>query len=165
MRTICLALRSWSASTKTKGRLGIVLSIWVLSLLIAAMLLPPAATGQSPSQSTPPQPSPLLTPPGAPPVEPGWVPRPIRDSKSLQVIQASITALGGATAIGAVQSCVIQGSVQAAANTTNQSGTMTWEISGAESKSTFAGSQGTYVQDSGNGQAYTAVNGTSQSLP
>lgn len=94
--------------------------------------------------------------------------KPFRDPRALATIQAALTALGGATAVGQPQSWQIQGQVQATDATGNSvSGTITWEMAGSEFNMSATTTKGTQsiVTGHGNPAAVNANGATKISAP
>jgi hypothetical protein len=132
----------------------------VLSLLL--LFAVPGWTQPPQSSGLPPMPPNIQRPTS--PSKAIWTPHPIQDPRAVQVVQASISAMGGAATIGQIQTWIVQGQVQPAPGGPLPGGSMTWEVSGAESKTSFTGGQTTVVQASGHGQPFRVENGTSHSI-
>lgn len=123
------------------------------------------ATGASAasSNSTTSAPAPAFPPPGMTTQPPPWTPQPVRDAQAVQIVQAAINALGGAQAIGQVQSCIVQ--TQVSANAGLPGGQGTWTVSGSEFRSDFPYTQGTATVATGHGHPFSTLNGTTTALP
>jgi hypothetical protein len=94
-----------------------------------------------------------------------WVPRPVRDPQAIQVVQASITALGGATAIALATDWTIQAQVQQSLGVKTPNGTVTWTVLGGEYRSDFSSPQGITTLASGHGKPFSVSQGTVTSAP
>ncbi len=99
------------------------------------------------------------------PPSPPWVPHPIRDDDAVKVVQASISAMGSANVIGAVQSYIVQSNVTAMPGAPGKDGVAVWTVAGGDSRWDYPTSQGTSTLSSGNGSPFTSLNGTTQSMP
>jgi hypothetical protein len=90
----------------------------------------------------------------------------IRDQDALNTVQAAITALGGAAAIGTVQSWQAQGQAQGVApDGKTVSGTVTWEMAGSELRMASSTNLGQQALLTGHGNPAMVGSGTSMSLP
>jgi hypothetical protein len=94
-------------------------------------------------------------------------PNPVRDAQALTIIQAAITALGGATAIGQIQSWLIQAEVQSSQEMGSTSSGLLWEKAGTEFRmaSTPTASGQTSSIMTGHGNPVSVSNGTSNAVP
>jgi len=92
-----------------------------------------------------------------------------RDQNALSTLQAAITALGGATAIGQAQSWQAQGQVQGTAPqgkaVTAITGTITWEMAGSEMRIASATNAGPTAFLTGHGNPAVVSNANSLKLP
>ena len=92
---------------------------------------------------------------------------PTRDSRGLSIIQSALTAMGGVTAIGAVQNWQILAQAQGSPQMGGMVKTVRWEQSGAEFRmsSTFAATGKTNATVTGHGSPATVQNGATAALP
>ena len=79
-------------------------------------------------------------------------PVPVQDSRAITVIQSAIAAMGGATAIGAIQSSIVQGSSVAAPDAGSATTNFIWSHSGQDFRYEDDAASGShiFVSNSGN---------------
>ena len=104
-----------------------LLRVMVVALLLACV--PPMASAQSQSTSTP----------------------PIRDAQAIATVQSAIAALGGTQNIAAIQDSMIQGTQQDTTNPQVAPLTFTWQQSGAEFRDFIQATDHTHIEVSGHG--------------
>lgn len=79
-------------------------------------------------------------------------PSPVRDAQAIATVQSAIAAMGGATAIGAIQSSIAQGTSVATSDTGSGTTNFTWSHSGQEFRYENDAASGghIFVSNSGN---------------
>jgi hypothetical protein len=90
---------------------------------------------------------------------------PVRDAEAIATFERSVVAMGGASAVGAIEDVTVEGTEGDFANSDAPPSQFTWSSSGAEFRSTAESSRGTYVAVSGHGSPAQQKNGQWRPLP
>lgn len=92
-------------------------------------------------------------------------PSPVRDPQALATIQGALNAMGGASAVAAIQDSTVQGTMTYDSNSNMPPASFIWQTSGVEFQHTVQNSNGTYTSLSGHGKAAQLMNGNWAHLP
>jgi hypothetical protein len=94
-----------------------------------------------------------------------WTPKPVKDPKAEQVVQAALAALGGSAAIAHVQNNIVQATFVNTGTDPTQPirGSITWTTSGIELRVDFSTEEGQVERATGHSQPFQVLSGKSKS--